>query len=129
MTAKIGSTLHVQYLDGLPLPLLIGRRIDVSMDERKVKAARLVPDDLALAQMTKAQQQERFARIATAYEIGDSIVGSDFDFLFALLCRHPRFEGLIGPGVRRIRARDRSGFEVVRVDGSCVGFSSGKGVR
>jgi len=121
MTVKIGSTLHVEYLDALSLPLLIGRRIDVAMEDRKVKAARLVIDAL---ETPKAEQRTRFASILNAYEPGDSVAGVDFDFLFALVRRHPRFEEIIGSGVRRIRVREgRSGFEVVRVDGSCVGFS------
>jgi hypothetical protein len=124
MTVKLQSTLHLQYLGSLPLPLLIGRRIDVLMEGRIVKAARLVPDDFEL---TKAEQRTRFSTILTAYEPGDSVAGADFDFLFALLRRHPRLEELVGSGVRRIRVcEDRLGFEIARVDGSCVGFSSGK---
>jgi hypothetical protein len=121
MTVKIGSTLHVEYLDALSLPLLIGRRVDVAMEDRKVKAARLVIDPFEL---TKAEQRERFSAILNAHKPGDSVDGPDFDFLFALVRRHSRFEEIIGPGVRRIRVREgRSGFEVVRVDGSCAGFS------
>jgi hypothetical protein len=124
MTVKIGSTLHVQYLDALSLPLLIGRRVDVAMEDRKVRGARLVIDKLEL---TKTEQRARFESISASYAPGDSVSGADFDFLFALARRHSRFEEIIGPGVRRIRAREgRSGFDVVRVDGSCVGFS-GKG--
>jgi hypothetical protein len=127
MTVKLQSTLHLRYLGSLPLPLIIGQRIDVSMEGRTVKAARLVPNDLVLP---RAAQRDRFSTILTAYEPGDSVAGADFDFLFALLCRHPRLEELVGPGVRRIRVRaDQQGFEIARVDGSCVGFSSGKGSR
>ncbi len=43
MTVKESSSTHLQYLGGLPLPELIGRRLDVSMEGREIKAARLVP--------------------------------------------------------------------------------------
>lgn len=43
MTVKESSSTHLQYLDGLPLSKLIGRRLDVSMEGREIKAARLVP--------------------------------------------------------------------------------------
>jgi hypothetical protein len=120
MTVKQESTLHLQYLHSLPLPLLIGRRIDVSTEDRTVKAARLVLDKFEL---TRAEQRARGAAILAAHEPGDSIAGADFDFLFSVLCRSSRFEAMIGPGVRRIRVRaDQRGrfFEVARVDNSCV---------
>lgn len=121
MTVRRGCSLHVDYLNALPLSLLIGRRIDVSMEGQTVRAARIVSADFEL---TKTEQRVRFAKILAGGEPGVAIVGVDFDFLFALMCRHPRFEEVIGPGVRRIRVReDGSGFEVVRVNGSCVGFN------
>lgn len=118
MTVKIGSSLHTDYLDALPLPFLIGRRVDISMEDRTVKAARLVVDVF-----DRKTVRVRGAEILSKSKMGDSIVDADFDFLFAILCSSSRAEEMVGPGVRRIRVReDERGkcFEVARVDGSCV---------
>lgn len=116
MTVKLGSSLHAEYLGGLPLPLLIGRRVDVSMEDKTVRAARLVWNELV---STKAEQRARGAMLLSANAPGALITGADFDFLLAVLCRGSAAQ--VGPGVRKIRVRgDGKCFEVVRVDGSCV---------
>lgn len=126
MTVKISSSMHINHLDALPLPLLIGRRLDVSMEGRTVKAARLVAETFD----RKTARARGSALLAGSSE-GDLIVGADFDFLFSLLRLSSRPEAMIGPGVRKIRVRANGHvklFEVVRVDGSCVelGRSLGK---
>jgi hypothetical protein len=126
MTVKLGSSMHINHLGALPLPLLIGRRLDVSMAAREVKAARLVTESF-----DRKTARARGAAILSASKPGASIVDADFDFLFSVLCLSSRFEEMIGPGVRRIRVRENGRgkcFEVVRVDGSCVDLGRSLGI-
>ena len=123
MTAKLGSSMHLKYLDALALPMLIGRRVDLWMERKEIKTARLV--SVPQLEITKAKQRAQVTQILERHAPGDSVSGVDFDVLFAMVCLHPRFEEKIGGGVRRIRVRETDTdkcFELVRVDGSCVDF-------
>lgn len=121
MTVKERSSLHSKYLDELPLQLLLGRRIDVSLEGRSVKAARLVQVDM---NMPSAEKRARGVKILAAHEPGQSVDGASHDFLFSLLMQHPRLEEKIGPGLRRIRVSSSGPkrLEVLRIDGTSVDF-------
>ena len=61
------------------------------------------------------------------YQVGDELVGEDYEFALCLLQRHQRAVEKVGRGVRSIRKiENRKGdgaFELVRIDGTTTDFS------